>query len=283
MAFTIRHIRYFIAAAEAQNVTKAAADVSISASSITTAIQELEADLGVLLFNRSRKGLKLTFEGGKFLRHCHHILSSISDARYALQNPANTFTGKLVLGVTSTVAGYFLAPLLARFRRSFPNIQTQIIEFKRITIERKLLTNEIDIALILTSNLLNRKEISHETLVKSKRHLWVPPNHTLLKQDIVTLKMVAPFPYIQLTIDEARKTHKQFWTKARLMPNIIFETESIEAMRSLVASGTGVAILSDIIYRPWSLEGNRIERLSLDDDIPTMDIGLAWSKIKGSM
>jgi len=100
----------------------------------------------------------------------------------------------------------------------------------------------------------------------------------VLELDEVTLADVAELPYIQLMIDEARTTHLAFWKKAGLTPNTIFQTESVEAMRSLVATGAGVTILSDMVYRPWSLEGDRIELVTLADEIPSMNVGLAWRR-----
>ncbi len=278
MSFTLRQIRYFVAVAEHGKVITAAAAVSISPSSVTTAIQDLEIHLGVSLFERHRKGLRLTFEGSRFLQHSRNILAAVSSAKYALNQHQVDFSGKLKIGVTFTVAGYFLAPLLARFRRSFPNIEVEITEYKRSTIERKLISGDLDIALILTSNIRNRDDIAHETLVCSYRRLWVPPNHPFLDLPQVTLSDVSRQPFLQLSIDEARTTHMKFWKEAGLMPNIIFETQSVEAMRSLVATGTGVTILSDMVYRPWSLEGDRIELVTLIDKIPSMDVGLAWRR-----
>jgi DNA-binding transcriptional LysR family regulator len=63
-----------------------------------------------------------------------------------------------------------------------------------------------------------------------------------------------------------------------LTPNIALRTESVEAVRSMVAVGSGVTILSDMVYRPWSLEGVRIEAHDIVEGVPTMDVGLAWSK-----
>ncbi len=278
MSFTLRQIRYFVAVAEHGKISTAAAAVSISPSSVTTAVQELEDQLSVSLFERHRRGLRLTYEGNRFLQHSHNILAAVSAAKHALNQRQTDFSGTLKLGVTITVAGYFLAPLLARFRRSFPNIDIQIIEYKRTAIEKKLANGELDIALILTSNILNDDDIAHETLVRSNRRLWVPPNHPFLEQESVSLKDVAEHPFIQLTLDEARTTHHKFWKETGLTPNIIFESESVEAMRSMVATGVGITILSDMVYRPWSLEGDRIELIFLADEIPTMGVGLAWRR-----
>ena len=280
MPITIRQIRYFMAAAENGKVAVAASVVGISASAITNAIQELEEHLGVVLFDRHRRGLELTFEGHRFLQHCHHIMAAVSAATHAVTQAHINFEGVIRLGVTTTVAGYFLAPLLARFSRSFPNIGVQCYQGERPEIEQKLVDDALDIGIILVSNMQNKRELTHHTLIKSKRRLWVTPGHELSKISPVTLQDIAQYPYVQLMIDEATKSHMRFWQKARCHPNVIFETDSIEAMRSFVAAGIGVTILSDLVYRPWSLEGERIDAIILKDEIPTMDVGLIWSKRK---
>jgi DNA-binding transcriptional LysR family regulator len=132
--------------------------------------------------------------------------------------------------------------------------------------------------MILTSNLKNSSDISVETLIRSKRRLWTPPNHHLLGKEKVTLEDVAKEPYIQLLIDEAEATTRNYWAKYDLKPQVIFRTASVEAVRSMIAARAGVTILSDMVYRPWSLEGERIQACDVADEIPTMDVGIAWRK-----
>lgn len=63
-----------------------------------------------------------------------------------------------------------------------------------------------------------------------------------------------------------------------MRPQPIFTTSSVEAVRSMVAGGMGVTILSDMVYRPWSLEGQRLEARPVADEVPSMDVGLAWAR-----
>jgi DNA-binding transcriptional LysR family regulator len=81
-----------------------------------------------------------------------------------------------------------------------------------------------------------------------------------------------------LTVDEASHTSLKYWSLTPYQPKITLRTSSIEAVRSLVANGQGVAILSDMVHRPWSLEGRRIETVNLRDPVPSMDVGLAWRR-----
>jgi len=81
-----------------------------------------------------------------------------------------------------------------------------------------------------------------------------------------------------LTVDEANRTALRWWRRAGLKPRIIFETSSVEAVRSMVANGAGVAILSDMVYRPWSLEGDRVEARTVHGAVPSMDVGITWKR-----
>ena len=276
MEITLRQIKYFVAVSETGKLSAAASLVNISPSSITEAIKELESITGVTLINRHRRGVDLTFEGFRFLQHCHDILSSVSNAEYDLKNSRTKLSGDLTIGVTFTIAGYFLASHLSRFNRSFPHIKTRIIESPRVKIEEQILNGEIDIAILLVSNTDNDK-LRTKLLVSSPRKLWVSMNHPLTRKAEISLQDVSRYPYIQLLVDEAEHTHMRYWEKYNARPRVYFRTESVEAVRSLVAVGTGVSILSDMVYRPWSLEGKRIEAVELVEKIPSMDVGLAWS------
>ncbi len=114
--------------------------------------------------------------------------------------------------------------------------------------------------------------------MRSRRRVWLPVEHHLLTAETITLGDVAREPYVMLTVDEASQTATRYWKPTGLSPNIVFKTSSVEAVRSMVADGIGITILSDMVYRSWSLEGQRIELRNVVADIPTMDIGLAWNR-----
>ena len=277
-AITLRQIRYFVAVAESGKISGAAHMVGISPSVVTEAIAELESLFGARLFLRQPRGLDLTFDGHRFLAHCRNILSAVEGAYDALSRPDSEMEGTLTLATTITVAGYFLAPLLARFRETFPNIRVNVVEAKRLEIEAGLVAGDFDLALMLVSNITDRKNLLTHTLVHSMRRLWLPPKHPLLQQEVITLADVATLPYIQLLIDDAETSTSAYWAAHNLKPDIVFRTESVEAVRSFISSRNGVTILSDMMYRPWSLEGDRIEVREVAANIPTMNTGLTWPR-----
>lgn len=279
-AVTFRQIRYFVAVAETGKISTAASMVGISPSAVTEAIGELAAASGIKLFERHPRGLTLTYEGHRLLAHCRNILSAVESAGYAMTGPINDISGSIQLAVTITISGYFLAPLLARFHQRFPAVEVSIHEVKRSDIEAGLVSGKYELGLMLVSNLSEHANLVSHTLVHSMRRLWLPPKHPLLDAEIITLDDVARQPYIQLLIDDAESSTHSYWSAYNLEPNIVVRTESVEAVRGLIASRNGVTILSDMMYRPWSLEGDRIEVREVAANIPTLNAGIAWPRAK---
>ena len=273
---SLRQIRYFIATANAGQVSRAAMDINVSQSAITTAIKTLEEMIGALLFERHSTGVSLTYEGNLFLDHARHIVESVEEAIRIPRRIREDLNGALNLAVSYTIAGYFIPPFLARFSRAFPNINVKLSEADRATIEEGLITGGFDMAVMLTSNIVNHEGLTHDILWKSRRRLWVDAHHKFLKQRSVTIQDISNEPYIMLTVDEASNTAQRYWNLTPYKPETVFRTSSVEAVRSMVANGMGISILSDMVHRPWSLEGRRVETLEVADKIPTMDVGLAW-------
>lgn len=81
-----------------------------------------------------------------------------------------------------------------------------------------------------------------------------------------------------LSADDMHQLTSMQWRQAGIQPNVVLTTSSIEAVRSLVGTGIGIAILPDMTYRPWSLDGDRVEMRPLGEPLPTVDVGLVWRK-----
>ncbi|UMB78568.1 MULTISPECIES: LysR family transcriptional regulator [Dickeya] len=272
---TLRQIRYFIATAEMGQISQAAIHLNISQSAVTTAIQELENLLGKPLFLRSVHGMTLTENGSYFLNHAYAVLRSVDDAMH-IPLTDNRIAGSLNMAASYTVMGYFLPFHLQRLSYGFPHVTIHLNERERQDIETGLLDRSLDLSLVLTAN-ITHPEITAEPLFNSERRLWLPSRHPLCDKPEVSLADVADEPFIMLTVDEADHSAMRYWELSGHRPKVMLRTSSVEAVRSMVANGLGVAILSDLVYRPWSLEGRRIETRSLKDRVHPMSVGLAWS------
>lgn len=271
---TLRQIRYFVAAAETEKVSAAATSLGISQSAVTVAIKELEAQLGVSLIRRRVGGIELTQDGHKFLHHAKSIEANIVDAMNSMMNKEAQTTGEIRLGVTYTGVGYFLLPNLARFRRAYPNVVFNVVEMDRTGLEQALRSGNIDLALIIVSNLSRKHGLRYRMLMRSPRTLWLSSGHRLNRLSKISLQDLCDEAYVQFASDEAPVAALRY---LRVKPKVILRTSSMEAVRGIVATGEAVTILAHLVYRPWSLDGGRVESRPLADKLPSLDLGIAWN------
>lgn len=278
MAFTLRQLRYFLAAAESGSVSGAAQVLAISQSAVTEAIRDLEADLGVQLFERHPRGLNITPRGHQFLRHAQTILGTVSDAQQAMTHEATALSGALNIGVTSLVAGYVISDILSRFRRANPAVEVAALEDTGEYLEHLLIGGELDVAVMVTSNLRDRMALQAEILDVSPYQLWLPNGHPLAAAPSVAMEDLIDEPMIILRLDETEKPTRRLLAAFGTRPRIAFRTRSVEAVRSLVATGAGIALLPALIYRRWSLEGDPIVSRDVSGSLPVVQVGVVWRK-----
>lgn len=187
-------------------------------------------------------------------------------------------TGRLNIGVTTMMTGYFLPYLLDHFRRVFPKVEVNVIEDQRDYIEHLLVNGELDVAVLIVSNIENTQAIETESLITAAWRLWLPANHALRGLGSISLREIADEAMIMLKVDELEDNTNTYWRASGFKPNVVMRTASVEAVRSLVATGAGLAILPDVLYRPWSLDGDRLEVRNIMEEMPKIDIGIAWRR-----
>lgn len=277
MSFSFRQLRYFVAVSEIGSISGAARDLSVSQSTVTEAIKDLEADLGVVLLERHSRGMGLTHKGHAFLRHANRILAEVSYARGVFEDQVQV-SGTLNVGVTSIVAGYALPDLLARYRRAFSATAVRVVEDAPEYLEHYLLSGELDVAILILSALSERGALNTAVMETSPFRAWLPNGHRLSASAAVSREALLEERFILLNTDEIRLATAELWTAARHKPGMAMRTSSVEAVRSLVATGAGVSVLPDLVYRPWSLEGDRIDGVALAEPLPPVEVGLAWRR-----
>lgn len=279
--FTLRQLAYFVAAAKYGKIANAAAEIGLSQSAVTTAILDLERTLGMPLLERHASGVTLTHRGHLFHLHAMKILDAVDEAqRWPFQASLN-IAGALRLVVTHVVIGYFLLPYLERFRSAHPNVEIGLTEMTRPECEDALVDGRADMGIMLTSNLSVPELLESWPLARAKRRLWVSGKSPLLAEKSVSFSQIKDLPYVFLMVDEGERVVRKFGSPFGFEPNVVLRTTSMEAMREWIGLGLGVTIVADTVYRPWSLEGHKIERLALVEPIPPLEIGLAWKRDAG--
>ncbi|MEH6642235.1 LysR family transcriptional regulator [Vreelandella glaciei] len=275
---TLQQLRHFLAIIETGTLSMAAQRCHISQPSMSASLKALENDLGCLLFTRHSKGLLPTAAGQSLQQYAVRLLHEAQQARESVRSLPDEPCGTLRLGVAETISAYMLPRLLQGQLNILSGVQLTISEASIDDIQQQLRAGDIDLGLLVIDNVSPAEDFHCERLFDSPRRLWAPTGHPLLRRAHVKLNDVCEYPFILLEMDEHIATWERYWKRQPRRPQVITCSRSIEAVRSLVGMGIGVTILSNLVFRPWSLDGDHLSRRELAEDVPGMGIGLLSRK-----
>lgn len=273
---TLQQLRHFLAILETGSLSLAAQRCHISQPSMSASLKALERDLGTPLFIRHSKGLLPTAPGRALQKHAVRVLQEAKLARESVLSSPGEPSGVLRLGVTETISAYMLPYFFHRRLGALSDIQIEVNEGSIPGIQQRLRNGEIDLGLMVIDNVQPSEDLCCERLFDSPRRLWAPTGHPLLKRAKVKLKEVCDYPFILLEMDEHTATWERYWQHQPCRPHIALRSHSIEAVRSFVGMGHGVTILSNLVFRPWSLDGDHLTRRELAEAVPSMGIGFLY-------
>ena len=238
-----RHLRYFIEVARSLHVRRAAERLHIAQPALTQNIQQLESELGVELFHRESRHLRLTEAGQIFLTEAEQSLRQFNHAQKTAQRAARGEVGKLVLGFQSTAGLSVVPSLLQNFRREFPEVEITLIESGSTAQKLALRSGEIDIGLIyaLPDASFAYRELERESLV-----IALPQDHPLAAKDSVAIAELAQEVFILPSNSTAEALYHAVMTEcadAGFQPKKVQEITTAQTALGLVAARFGVSIL----------------------------------------
>ncbi|HEX7339615.1 MAG TPA: LysR family transcriptional regulator [Rhodanobacteraceae bacterium] len=247
--FDLRQLRYFVAVAETLSFTRAAERLHLSQPPLSQQIKALEDDLGVQLFDRNRRHVKLTEPGRLFLDEAHKILAQTETARRTVAEAGCGQRGRLRLAYPASLSFHGALPrTLLRFRASSPHVQVQLNEMYTETQYSALMAGQIDVGLVRA--LPKERSVALETEVTVIDHepLWLalPCSHPLAQHPSLHLAEVAneafviqPRAYSTTLYD----TLVQLAARAKFHPIIRQEAQQLTGLLALVAAGIGMALV----------------------------------------
>ena len=177
----IRQIKYFLAVAHHGHFTRAATELNIAQPALSRQIRQLELQLGTVLFDRTKHQVILTPAGEAFLPSAENIVKDVEEALSHMQQFKGELSGRVRFGLWLTLG---LGPLkilslLSDFRSRFPNVQVLIAESNAAQLMQRLLTDEIDLALLDVELLEKGQDIEIEQITREAFVVMVGPNHRL--------------------------------------------------------------------------------------------------------
>lgn len=247
----LRHLRYFVAVAEALSFTKAAAKLHLAQPSLTRQIHNLEEELGVRLLNRSKSHVALTEEGRAFLLDARRVLALASESVQAVQRLSRGESGQLNIGYVSHFNFELLPKTLAVFRQAFPHTALNLFDLAPAEQLRALAARKIDLGFVGLRPPLAARELQCERVARHKIIVVLPLKHPLAKKARLRLAELKTMFFVGMS----ETTHPGFrdWLSntcqqaAGFTPRILQEAELEPGLLSFVAEGLGVALAREQI------------------------------------
>lgn len=181
----LRHLRYFVAVAEELNFSRAAEKLHIAQPPLSQQIQDLEAELGVQLFERTKRRVQLTEAGKVFLEEVKKVFEQVNQAIKVAQKTSRGEVGKLAIAFNSSATYSVLPKLLYEFRQRCPDIELILQELTTNQQLEKLSQNQIDLGLLYLP--VNKKELKVISLLKESLTIALSANHPLANRSEIAI------------------------------------------------------------------------------------------------
>ncbi|MGR3617107.1 MAG: LysR family transcriptional regulator [Paracoccaceae bacterium] len=271
--FTLRQLEYFLAVAETGSIAAASRISNVSSPSISTALSQLEEELGTLLFIRQRaQGLSLTEAGRTMAAQAALVLSEATEFTRLAGTVSHSVQGPLRLGCLVSFAQIVVPGLRRSFEDEYPAVSLSQTELTQPDIFTALRRAEIDLALSYAIDL--PEDIEFRAIKTLPPFVLLSPDHALAHQDSVTVEDLADHAMVLLDLPLSSDYFLSFFTRANVRPVIAERTKDMAVARSLVANGFGYSIVN---FRPLGTlapDGKPLVFLPLKSDAPPISVGV---------
>ena len=272
----LRHLRYFVAVAQEENVSRAASKLHVSQPGISRQIRDLEDELGLPLFARTGKSVRLTVAGKVFFAEARDILArtaaAVAKARASLASPAELHIGYVPSGTVE-----ILPRALRLFRNRFPGVQVTLHDLSAEEMQPLLLEEKLDVALTVLRHKLPRA-LALKELARYETCVAVGATHPLAKAKFVRLEQMAAEPVATYTRNDYpgynENLEKMFATVGR-RPRLGSEHDSGSSLIAAVSAGHEFAVLPSCVR---GAAGARLKLLKLRPALPPWIIVALWRK-----
>lgn len=240
---TFRQLRVFTEVARHLSFARAAEALHLTPPAVTMQVKELEAQVGLPLFERSGRSVSLSTAGEYYLVYAKRLLATLKDADDAMARFKRLETGLLTLGMVST-AKYFLPRLLARFREEHPGIDVKLaVSQNREQLLELLHAGDCDLAVMGRPP---REPATRAEPFAAHPFVFVaPPGHPVQSAGHPPIEVLQPYPFIvRETGSGTRSAMEAFFRERRFEPRISMEMASNETIKQAVMAGMGLSFLS---------------------------------------
>ena len=269
----IQQLRYMVALAHERHFQRAARRVHISQPTLSQQIQKLEKELGVYLFERSPRSVRLTAEGERFLPHAVSILQGVERAAGEMRELSHEIAGRLVVGVIPTIGPYLLPGVIRRLRESAPQLVLELHDLTTSVLLEHLQEGKIDLGVL--SLPVAERGIASRILGREPFYLAVARRHRLARQARVTLKDLEHERLLVLQEGHCfRNQSLAYCKRSSDDPRIIFQGSSLSSVMQMAAAGEGATFVPAMAAQ--TRQNPELKFIPFAAPEPTRELGVVW-------
>ncbi|OXS59300.1 LysR family transcriptional regulator [Cohnella sp. CIP 111063] len=268
-----QQLEYFRAAAQEEHFTKAAERLSVSQPALSRSLAKLQRELGVDLFDRQGRTVRLNRYGRSFYARAARILQEMEEAKLELRQLQQTQFGEVSLAFLKSLGISFVPRLLGSFRERYPHVSFKLHQDSSSAMLEQLRRGEADFCLSAVTD--TTPEIAWGSLWTEELFVFVHRAHPFSGRRSVEFEEIADEKFIALKPGfSSRALLDRLFLENGREPQVVFEGEETIGVLGFVAANLGIALLPRID----GVAMKDVAALSLADRSPHRTIGLAWRK-----
>ena len=278
----LRHLRYFVAVAEALNFTRAAARLRIAQPALSRQVQDLEDEIGVDLLTRSPRGVALTAEGKLFLEETRELLKRTEEAVEKTRALARGEFGELQIGYSPSPTVEILPPALGAFQKAVPRVTVRLHDLAGNELADGVRSGVLELAVMQQPQDANRTGLTFEALHTYPICVAVPPMHAFARMKSVPLARLAEEKLVVFRRREYTDYHALLDRVLKGLdprPAIAVECDGSNSLITEIAAGRGIAIVSTVFANTF---GARLKLRPLTPAPAPQEIGIVRA-LKGDV
>jgi DNA-binding transcriptional LysR family regulator len=238
----LRQLEIVQAIAETGSFTGAGARLHVSQSAISRQILLLEDEFHERLFVRLGRRVQITAAGEALLQLANRVFTDIRDTSGSITDRQKVLSGPLRLVGGMTVCLYVFPQLIKEFRAQHPLVDIKIAVGGTWRLQRRVKSRQADLALLTLP--VEDPALTSVPVLREELMLLMPANHPLSEKTPVPVEALVGQPFIMFEAgSNTRRTVDEFFTREQIRPRVVAETENVEIIKSMVASGLGVSLV----------------------------------------
>jgi DNA-binding transcriptional LysR family regulator len=272
----LRHLRYFVAVAEEENVSRAALKLHVSQPGISRQIRDLEDEIGFQLFERSAKSVRLTAAGSVFLTEARAVLQRATEAVEKARAADGAGSGEINIGYAPSLTVQILPPALRKFQDEFPKVRVALHDLSTEEMLAQIGDGKLQVALTVKPSAKLLRGLQFEELARYGMRVAVAPKHPLAKSKSVSLEQIAREPLIGYSRKDYPEYHTmldKLFAPVGRKPRIAGEHDGVASLIAAVESGHGFALVPECLA---CMVGARLKLIPLTDELPPIAVGAIW-------